>query len=200
MSKRLIPSHLPQAALTKSVTTLVMVGLVAGCALWRTDDPRLVRGTPPEVSIPTDPVKAQQQAKARRKAGEATLQGKIGERFPDLTLIDSRGRVVRLSDFRGHRLAVLAAIGPVEPTRKWMEELASQGWEVSPGFDDLVVLVSQFGDSSWMKQIKGCPKVYLVGFPLEGYLAVWQVYPTMYAVGADGTFESFWFYGQEPVA
>jgi hypothetical protein len=144
-------------------------------------------------------VKAQEQAKARRKARQATLQEKIGEAFPDLTLINSRGRVVRLSAFRGRRLAVLAAVGPVEPTRKWMEELASRGWEVSPGFDELLVLVSQFGDPSWMKQIKGCPKVYLVGFPLEGFLAAWQVYPTMYAVGADGTLEGFWFYGQEPV-
>ena len=76
-----------------------------------------------------------------------------------------------------------------------MENLADQEWELS-GFDELLVLVSRGGERSWNKQIRQCPNAYLVGWPLEGFLAEWPSYPTMYAVDADGAFEGLWSYGQ----
>ncbi len=182
-------------------TSLVIVGLVAGCVVWRADDPRLVRGMPSAECLQTnDPAEVQQQVEARRENATAVLRQQIGEPFPDLTLINYRGEVVRLASLRGRRVAVLAAIGPFVTTRRWMEELSSRHWEVSPSFDELVVLVSYGGDRSWKKLIKSCPKVYLVGWPLEGFLAAVNSYPIMYAVGADGTFEGHWSYGQQPLA
>ncbi len=177
----------------------ITLGLVTGCVavVWRIDDPRLVRGTPPEhrqLEQGEDPAA---RAAERREKAHANLHEKIGEPFPDLTLINKRGEVVRLSSFHGRRVAVLAAIAPFVTTSQWMQELESRDWQAPSGFDDLVILVSHGGDRSWKKQLKNCPKVYLVGWPLEGFLAQWRVYPTMYGVAADGTFEGFWSYGQQ---
>ncbi len=81
-----------------------------------------------------------------------------------------------------------------------MEELASSHWKVFPEFEEVVVLVSYGGDRSWEKLVKSCPSVYLVGWPLEGFLAAVSSYPIMYSVAADGTFEGSWLYGQQPLA
>ena len=183
----------------KLATSLVIVGLVTGCVVWRSDDPRLVRGVRPEIPETSDAVELKRYAEARRKQIRAVLEKQVGEPFPDLTLIDTAGNAIRLSSFRGRRVAILAAIGPVAPSNKWIEELADQEWELS-GFDELIVLVSHGQQRSWSKQIRQCPNAYLVGWPLEGFLAEWNIYPTMYAVGANGTFEGSWLYGQPPPA
>jgi hypothetical protein len=122
------------------------------------------------------------------------LQRQVGKPFPDLTLINRRGEIVRLSSFRGKRLAVLAGIGPCPDTVAWMRELEAVGWTVPPGFDELLVLVSYGANREWNRLARRFSKSYFVGFPLEDYLAIVGWYPTMYGVGADGTFEGFWSY------
>jgi hypothetical protein len=137
------------------------------------------------------------QMEATRETARAVLEERIGSPFPDLTLINTQGEVVRLSSFRGRRVAVLAAVGQFVTTQAWLDELAGRDWKAPTGYDELIVLVSHPGDRSWRKQIKRCPMVYLVGWPLEGFLSHWRIYPTMYGVAVDGTFEGFWLYGQQ---
>ena len=203
MFSGLSSGQLAPAVLVRFATALVILGLIAGCVVkrvvWRPDDPRLVRGVRPEIPETSDPAERQRQLEARRDHAGAVLQEKIGEPFPNLSLINPSGEVVRLSSFRGRRLAVLAAINSFVVTRKWMKEIASREWEAPPGFDELVILISNGGGRSWNRQVRKCPNAYLVGWPLEGFLAEWRIYPTMYAVSAEGLFEGYWSYEHQSV-
>jgi len=79
-----------------------------------------------------------------------------------------------------------------------MKELQSNGWQPPEGFASLVVLVNGGADREWNSLIRGCPRAYLVGWPLEQYLEYVRVYPLMFAVSSDGRFEGFWQKSEAP--
>ena len=157
--------------------------------MWTPKDPRLVRGTTP---VEYGSVGEATAAAASVEKAKLELQKHVGSPFPDLTLINQQGEIVRLSSFRGKRLAILAGISACPRTMAWMRELEAAAWAVPPGFDELLVLVSTGANREWNNLVKRCSKSFFVGFPLEGYLAVVRWYPVMYAVGDDGAFEGFW--------
>ena len=67
----------------------VVVGLGTACVrvVWRIDDPRLVRGSSTELKQTDDAADLRTQLDARRERARADLQQRIGEPFPNLTLI-----------------------------------------------------------------------------------------------------------------
>jgi hypothetical protein len=78
--------------------------LATACTVWSAKDPRLVSGSVPVEYQPWPDATTTQEIMRQQ------LLEHVSGTFPDLTLVDKGNQVIRLSSFRGQRLAVLSAI------------------------------------------------------------------------------------------
>jgi len=174
--------------------------MLSACLMWSPNDPRLIAG-----ARPAEVVAAVNDGDFERALtiSKSTLRSHIGDPIPDLTLIDRRNKVVRLSAFRGKRIAILAALSPCPASVQWMNELKAQNWQAPAGYDELVVLVVTGATHEWNALVRACPTAYLVAWPPPNYLSYVSWQPAMIGVGTDGRFEGFWEHGgivAEPLA
>lgn len=177
------------ARLRSWIAVVASVTAMGSCLPWNPNDRRLVQGETPAVYMNCS------SAATKYELGRFDLGSNIGRPFPDLTLMTLEKETVRLSSFRGKRLALLH-VGPCPTALAWMKELEAQHWKPPAGFDELLLLVTSPAYREIRSLVRDCPRAYIVGWPLEGYLGVVRWYPNLYEVGADGTFEGFQSYGE----
>jgi hypothetical protein len=121
---------------------------------------------------------------------ENYLKEHLGEPFPNLQLQGIKQRNIRLYDILNSDTVIFFAANDFRGSVQLAKDLRQQGWGVS-GYDRIVTLVTALNAPNLRKQLPSLEDAYISEWPLPSYLAPIRLYPALYFVSADGTFQGF---------
>jgi len=125
------------------------------------------------------------------------LRAHLGEAFPDLRLHGDR-KSTRFSKILAGRTVVFLAGTDWKGSLEMAKRFRAAGWRY-PGYDHVVTLVIDPVVPLLRKELPSLEAAFLTEWPLPSYLAYCRIYPSLFFISAEGTFEGFQVGATSPV-
>ncbi len=156
----------------------------------------LVKGrTPPDLQELIDA----HDAKGMVELAHQKLKEHLGDSFPNLVLMDRKGKITNIKAFRGKNLCIFFAATDCGSSINWAEELEKKDWKLPEGYDEMIILIIDKHAHRLLALVSSRRNVFLVGWPMTDYLSYVRFYPIMFYISKDGIFMDYGgLYTQSP--